>query len=76
MSLDGVQVDDEAVQAVFQGMTRTSDMIKAHDHAVAVNSALPSSSELVSDLEALKQFVSKQKTKAKDAEKRLGHLKK
>lgn len=75
MSLDGVQVDDEAVEAVFQGMTRSSNMIKAHDHAAAANSSLPSSDELVQDLEALKQFVIKQKTKRKDAEKRLAHLK-
>jgi hypothetical protein len=76
MSLDGVQVDDEAVEAVFQGMTRTSAMIEAHDHAAAANSALPPSSELANDLEALKQFVSKQKTKRSDAQKRLAHLKK
>ncbi|MBI5821404.1 MAG: AAA family ATPase [Verrucomicrobia bacterium] len=76
MRLDGVQVDDEAVEAVFQGMSRSSDMIKAHDHAAANNSSLPSTDELAHDLEALKQFVSGQKTKCKDAEKRLAHLKK
>ena len=76
MSLDGVQVDDEAVESVFKGMARTSDMIKAHDHAAAANSSLPAPSELAADLEVFRQFVNKQKAKRKDAEKRLAHLKK
>ncbi|MEI7836924.1 MAG: AAA family ATPase [Planctomycetota bacterium] len=76
MSLDGVQVDDEAVEAVFRGMTRTSAMIQAHDHAAATHSSLPPSGELAQDLDALKEFVNKQKAKRKDAEKRLAHLKK
>jgi hypothetical protein len=76
MSLDGVQVDDEAVEAIFQGMTRTSAMITAHDHAAALNSSLAPANELSQDLEALKQFVSKQKVKREDTKKRLAHLKK
>lgn len=75
MSLDGVYVDSESVEAVFDGMKRTSEMIAAHDHADAQNMPLPAAGEVARDLEAFKAFVERQKAKIKTAEKQNAHLK-
>jgi ABC-type dipeptide/oligopeptide/nickel transport system ATPase subunit len=76
MSLDGVVVDGESVALIFEGMTRTSGMIDAHDHAVATDSGLPNSDEAVADLASFKTFVEKQKAKQKIAKGQNAHLKK
>ena len=76
MSLTGVDVDAPAVEAVFKGMTRASGMISAHDHAAAKNTALPASGDMDNDLAELKKFVERQKTKIKESEEKLAHLKK
>lgn len=76
MSLDGVIVDSESVGQVFRGMTQTSKMIDAHDHAVAVGSALSATSDPITDLAAFKTFVEKQKAKQKIAKEQNAHLKK
>ena len=76
MSLDGVVVDDEAIETVFKGMEKTSAMIEAHDHASAQGSSLPGVDSLYKDLEELKIFLKAQQKKRKDAEERLKHLKK
>jgi energy-coupling factor transporter ATP-binding protein EcfA2 len=76
MSLTGVDVDAPAIEAVFKGMTRASGMISAHDHAVAKNTALPASGDMDNDLAELKKFVERQKTKIKESEEKLAHLKK
>lgn len=75
MSLDGVLVDGESVALIFGGMTRTSSMIEAHDHAIAADSGLPNSDEPTADLASLKTFVDKQKTKQTIAKKQNAHLK-
>lgn len=75
-SLDGVIVDTESVEAVFDGMARCSSVIDAHDHAWAQDSALPTPSELLNDLNALKDFVTKQKAKRVGIEKEREYLKK
>lgn len=75
-SLTGVRVDSESVESVFNGMTRASAIIEAHDHAVAANTSLPTINEMTADLEAFKAFVSKQKDKATKAEEQHAHLKK
>lgn len=76
MSLDGVSVDSESVAAVFEGMTRASAVIEAHDHAAAENPALPTSKDLSVDLGVLKAFVVSQKAKIDGAKKQNAHLKK
>ena len=76
MSLDGVLVDGESVSLVFGGMTRTSNMIEAHDHATATDSGLPSSDGAAADLSSFKTFVEKQKAKQKSAKEQHAHLKK
>jgi hypothetical protein len=76
MRLNGVSVDSESVAAVFDGMTRTSAVIEAHDHSAAQNSSLPSAEEMTDDLQTFKAFVAKQTAKKKAAEKENEHLKK
>jgi hypothetical protein len=76
MSLDGVLVDTESVALIFGGMTRTSSMIEAHDHALATDSGLPNSDTPADDLADLKAFVEKQKAKQKAAKEQNAHLKK
>jgi ABC-type dipeptide/oligopeptide/nickel transport system ATPase subunit len=76
LALDGVAVDTETVTAIFQGMTRTSEMIEAHDHAVGAHKPLPSSEEIRADLQTFKDFTQKQKAKKKAAIEKLSHLKK
>jgi hypothetical protein len=76
MSLDGVLVDGESVALIFGGMTQTSNMIEAHDHAVATESGLPNSDAPTADLVALKTFVEQQKSKQNAAKKQNAHLKK
>lgn len=76
LNLSGVRVDDESIEAIFKGMTRSSEMIDAHDHAAAENPALPGSAELKKDLEHFKDFIIKQKAKIAAAEKANAHLKK
>ncbi len=75
MRLDGVQVDDESVKAVFDGMTKTSGMLAAHDHATASGDALPAADELAMDLDAIRTFIQSQKKKRDAAQKRNEHLK-
>ncbi len=75
LRLDGVHVDNESVEAVFDGMTRTSEMIEAHDHAAAQNISLPPADELARDLEVFKTCLERQKAKMKTAEKQNAHLK-
>jgi len=74
-SLIGVVVDTETVNSVFQGMTKTSKNIEAHDHPIGAHKPLPSSDELRVDLKAFKDFMQKQKAKKKEAEMSLSHLK-
>ena len=76
MSLDEVFVDSESVEQIFGGMTQTSKMIDAHDHAVAIGSALPASNDLTTDLADLKTYVKKQKAKQTTAKEQNAHLKK
>lgn len=75
-SLRGVSVDPEAIEAVFDAMTRTSAMIDAHDPATAKGKALASSAELQKDLQDLKDFKKKQEQKSSEVEKKLESLKK
>jgi len=74
-ALDGVAVDTDTVTAIFQGMTRSSGIIEAHDHAVGAHKPLPASNEMRADLQAFRDFMQKQKSKKKDAEKKHAHLK-
>jgi energy-coupling factor transporter ATP-binding protein EcfA2 len=74
-ALSGVAVDTATVEAIYQGMTRTSQMIEAHDHAVGAHKPLPSSEDLRNDLKAFKDFNEAQKGKRKAAEKERSHLK-
>lgn len=76
MRLTDVSVDNESVRAVFDGMTRTSAMIEAHDHAVAVGTGLVGYEELKSDLTKFKEFEKMQNEKIKKARKDNEHLKK
>jgi len=63
--LGGVLVDTESVAAISEGMTKTSNMIEAHDHPVAVGSSLPSTDDISKDLLAFTEFVKKHKEKQK-----------
>lgn len=74
-SLARVHVDSESVESVFSGMTRASLAIDAHGHAVAANTSLPTVKDMTDNLEALKDFVKKQKDKTKKSEQRHTHLK-
>lgn len=74
-ALSGVAVDTATVEAIYQGMTRTSQMIEAHDHAVGAHKPLPSSEDLRKDLKAFKDFNEAQKGKRSAAEKERSHLK-
>ena len=76
LSLSGVSVDTDSIEAIFKGMTRSSAMIDAHDHPAAENPVLPGSAELEQDLEEFKAFILKQKAKNNAAEKANAHLKK
>lgn len=76
LSLDGVCVDSESVTAVFEGMTRTSNMIEAHDHAIAASLSLPTHDQMAQDLTSFKVFVEMQKKKSSAAKKQNEHLKK
>jgi hypothetical protein len=76
LSLSSVSVDGESIEAIFKGMTQTSAMIDAHDHAAAENPALPGAADLAKDLEDFKAFIVKQKGKNAAAEKANAHLKK
>jgi ABC-type dipeptide/oligopeptide/nickel transport system ATPase subunit len=75
MSLTGVTVDTEAVTAIFEGMTRTSQFIAAHDHTPAANVPVPSLTALHSELKALRDFRARQREKINEAEKLHKHLK-
>lgn len=75
LKLDGVSVDNSSVAMIFDGMTRTSSMIKAHDRAVAKNTPLASLADMEKDLGDLKTFLAKQQLKKQDAEKQNAHLK-
>ena len=75
MRLTDVNVDNEAVAAVFKGMTRASTMIDAHDHATAEQPSLPTSGELAKDLDEFKAFRTQQKAKSEAAGKANAHLK-
>ena len=75
-SLRGVSVDEEAIEAVFDGMTRSSTMIDAHDPAMAIGKALANSADLQKDLQDLRNFTIEQKRKSSELEKKLGYLKK
>lgn len=75
MSLPGVAVDSDSITAIFHGMTRSSKIIEAHDHAVAANLPLPQLEEMKADLQALKDFAAAQKKKIKEADERHKHLK-
>ena len=67
-ALSGVAVDTATVEAIYRGMTRTSQMIEAHGHdSVSAHQALPSSEELRSDLDAFKKFNEAQRAKTKAA---------
>ena len=74
-ALSGVAVDTATVEAIYRGMTRTSQMIEAHDHSASAHQALPSSEELRSDLDAFKKFNEAQRAKRKAAEKERAHPK-
>jgi hypothetical protein len=74
-NLTGVHVDQDSVQAVSDGMTQTSKMIEAHDHAIAENTSLPAGNDVAKDLQDFKDFYSEQDKKRKEAEKKNTHLK-
>lgn len=75
-SLRGVSVDEEAIEAVFDGMTRSSTMIDAHDPAMAKGKTLASLADLQNDLQDLKTFKNTQTKKSKELEEKLKYLKK
>ena len=75
MSLPGVAVDTDGITAIYQGMTRSSKIIEAHDHAVAANLSVPQVDEMKADLQAVKDFASAQKKKIKEADEKHKHLK-
>lgn len=75
-SLCGVSIDDKAITAVFDGMSRSSTMIDAHDPAMAKGKPPATISDLQKDLEDLKDFKMSQKKKISESEENLKHLKK
>lgn len=75
-SLREVSVDEEAIEAVFDGMTRSSTMIDAHDPAMAKGKTLASLADLQNDLQDLKTFKNTQTKKSKELEEKLKYLKK
>lgn len=74
LKLTGVSIDTKAIEDVFDGMTRTSAMIDAHDPATAKGKPLANSTELQKDLQDIKEFKSRQSQKIKEAEAALDHL--
>lgn len=76
MRLREVSIDEEAIEAVFDGMSRTSPMIDAHDPAMAKGKPLATSADLQKDLQELRNFKIKQEQKMSDTKKKFEHLKK
>lgn len=74
-NLTGVVVDGHAIQTVFAGMTKSSGIINAHDHAEAAGSELPGLDEMRQDLDGLETFRKTQKDRIKEQDKKLAHLK-
>lgn len=74
LKLTGVSIDTKAIEAVFDGMTRTSAMIDAHDPATAKGKTLANSVELQKDLQDIREFKVRQSQKSKEAEVALDHL--
>jgi len=70
--LAGVAVDQEAITAVHEGMTRCSKYI--HDQPAAANFPLPTIEEMRIDLKYLKDFATSQAAKQKDAKQANAHL--
>ena len=75
MRLRGVAVDKDAITTVFDSMTRCSDIVDAHDHAVAASVPTPSPTNMETDLGTLRDFVKAQREKIKAAEQMNDHLK-
>ena len=75
MRLRGVAVDNDAITTVFDAMNRCSDIVDAHDHAVAASVPIPSLAEMEADLGRLRDFVKMQREKVKAAEQANDHLK-
>jgi len=75
LQLDGVSVDKEGVTAIFEGMTRSSAVTDAHDHATAASVPTPTLAEVTRDLASLRQFLASQKVKRSAAVKANAHLK-
>lgn len=76
LALDGVYVDHDSVEAVFNGYARASAVIKAHDHALAENQPPTTSNGVTKDFDEFMAFVARQKKVKTDAEKKHTHLKK
>lgn len=75
MRLDAVAIDDESVELIFKGMTATSKLIAAHDGPTEEGKPSLTSGDIVSQLAAIREFVTKQDAKNKDARKKRAHLK-
>lgn len=75
MRLRGVAVEKDALTTIFDAMTRCSEVIDAHDHAVSATVPTPKLEEMEADLTKLRELVKAQKERIKAAEKANDHLK-